>query len=52
MRSMGTMLRICGAIGDWLLVGLRLIGQDFGIEDPVWLVILAMCWLRGHPHIR
>jgi hypothetical protein len=46
------MLSICGAIVDWLVVGLRLIGQDFGIQDPIWLAILAMSLLRGNPRIR
>lgn len=49
---METLLRICDEIGDWLAVGLRLICQDFGIEDPIWLVILAISLLKGPPHVR
>jgi hypothetical protein len=52
ISPMETLLRICDEIGDWLAVGLRLICQDFGIEDPIWLVILAISLLKGPPHVR
>jgi hypothetical protein len=52
MCPMETLLRICDEIGDWLEVGLRLICQDFGIEDPIWLVILAVSLFKGSSHLR